>query len=72
MGITLEPLPFGSSYSPKNIPIPGFKEYKTKLISKGGDYINRTRFRSIFALNGNGNDIPDHPDIPDILEKKEN
>ena len=72
MGISLEPLPFGSSYSKKNIPTPGLKEYKTKLISQGSKYMNNTRWRSLFALNGDATPDHNHPDIPDMMEKKEN
>ena len=72
MGISLAPLPFGSSYSKKNIPTPGAKEYKTKLISQGSKYINNTRWRTLFALNGDATPDNIHPDIPDMVEKKEN
>ena len=72
MGISLEPVPFGSSYSKNNIPIPGIKEYKTKLISQGSKYMNNTRWRSLFALNGDATPDHNHPDIPDMMEKKEN
>ena len=72
MGISLEPVQFESTHSMKDIPIPGIKEYITKLTSKGSDYINRTRWRSIFALNGDADPDISHPDILDIMENKEN
>ena len=45
MVISLEPLPFGSDYFMKDIPIPSRKEYKCKLIAQGGKLINNLRWR---------------------------
>ena len=45
MVITLDPLPFGSDYSMKDIPIPSRKEYKCKLIAQGGKFINNLSWR---------------------------
>ena len=45
MVIPLDPLPFGSNYSMKNIPIPSRKEYKCKLIAQSGKFVNNLRWR---------------------------
>ena len=71
MSINLDPLPFGNTYSMKNIPVPGRKEHKTKTIIKTGEFIKRVRWRAFFAKYGNQADTTLHPDIANLLERKE-
>ena len=35
--------------------------------TQGSKYINNTRWRSLFALNGDGTPDHNHPDIPDMM-----
>ena len=67
----MDPLPFGNTYSMKNIPVPGRKEHKTKTIIKTGEFIKRVRWRAFFAKYGNQADTTCHPDIANLLERKE-
>ena len=53
MTITLNPLPFGSDYSMKNIPAPQKKEYHCKSIIQGGKFINNFRWRVWHYLKRN-------------------
>ena len=71
MSINLEPVPFGNTFSMKNIPVPGRKEHKTKTIKQTGKLIKNVRWAGLFAKHGNQLDSLDHPDLPIILERKE-
>ena len=53
MTITLNPLPFGSEYSMKNIPTPHKKEYQCKSFIQGGKFINNLRWRVWHHLKRN-------------------
>ena len=59
MTITLDPLPFGSDYSFKDIPNPGRKERKCKTIVQGGKFINNLRWRIWHYLKRNKPEIND-------------
>ena len=51
MTISLDPLPFGSDYSVKNIPTPSRKEHQCNLIVQSGKFINCLRWRVWHLLN---------------------
>ena len=71
MSINLEPVPFGNTYSMRNIPVPGRKEHKTKTIKQTGKFVKNVRWAGLFAKHGGQIDSLDHPDLPIILERKE-
>ena len=62
MSINLEPVPFGNTFSMKNIPVPGRKEHKTKTIKQTGKLIKNVRWAGLFAKHGTQLDSLDHPD----------
>ena len=52
----MEKVNFG--YSMKNIPIPGGKSYKLRLIQKVEDFIKKIRWKAIFFMKGENQTEP--------------
>ena len=72
MVISIDPLPFGSDYSMKDIPIPSRKEYQCKLISQGSKFINNLRWRIWHHLKKNESETKTYlvTPLPSLMRKK--